>query len=96
MVGQTQVTYTWDNAKRLTAISQASSSVGLSYDNANRWTCLTPPNGVLASYGYDKDSRVTSLVYGTGGSCSSPPSNLGSLTCSYDAGGRRPLGVSRL
>ena len=44
---------------------------------------------MLASYSYDKDSRVTSLVYGTGGSCSSPPNNLGSLTYSYDADGRR-------
>jgi len=89
VVGQPQVAYTWDNTNRLTAISQGSSSVGLSYDNANRRTCLTLPNGVLASYGYDKDSRVTSLVYGTGGSCSSPPNNLGSLTYSYDADGRR-------
>src|SRR6266851_4781401 len=40
-------------------------------------------------YGYDKDSRVTSLVYGTGGSCSLPPNNLGNLTYSYDADGRR-------
>ncbi len=62
---------------------------GQFYDSANRRTCLTLPNGVLASYSYDKDSRVTSLVYGTGGSCSSPPNNLGSLTYSYDADGRR-------
>jgi RHS repeat-associated protein len=32
---------------------------------------------------------VTSLTYGTGGSCSSPPYNLGSLTYTYDADGRR-------
>jgi YD repeat-containing protein len=88
-VGQSQVGYTWDNANRLTAISQGSQSVGLNYDNANRRTCLTLPNGVIATYGYDKDSRVTSITYGTGGSCSSPPSNLGSLTYSYDANGRR-------
>ena len=60
-----------------------------SFDNANRRTCLTLPNGVLASYGYDKDSRITSLTYGTGGSCSNPPSNLGNLTYTYDADGRR-------
>ncbi len=90
-VGQSQVGYTWDNANRLTAISQGSQSVGLNYDNANRRTCLTLPNGVLASYGYgyDKDSRVTSITYGTGGSCSSPPSNLGNLTYTYDSDGRR-------
>jgi RHS repeat-associated protein len=44
---------------------------------------------VLVSYGYDTDSRVTSIGYGTGGSCSSPPTNLGTLTYGYDAGGRR-------
>ena len=60
----------------------------MNYDNANRRTCLTLPNGVIASYGYDDDSRVTSLTYGTGGSCLSPPSNLGNLNYSYDTDGR--------
>jgi YD repeat-containing protein len=59
------------------------------YDDADRKTCLTLPNGVVVSYGYDNDSRPTSITYGTGGSCSNPPSNLGSLTYSYDADGRR-------
>jgi len=63
--------------------------VGLSYDNANCHTCLRLPNGVIATYGYDNDSRVTSITYGTGGSCSSPPSDLGNPTYSYDADGRR-------
>jgi RHS repeat-associated protein len=89
VVGQAQAVYTFDNANRLTAITQGSQSVGLNYDNANRRTCLTLPNGVVASYGYDNDSRVTGLTYGTGGSCSSPPSNLGNLTYSYDADSRR-------
>jgi RHS repeat-associated protein len=88
VVGQTQVTYAFDNANRLMSISQGS-AVGFSYDSANRRTCLTLPNGVIVSYGYDNDSRVTSLTYGTGGSCSSPPSNLGNLTYTYDASGRR-------
>jgi len=44
---------------------------------------------VIATYGYDNDSRVTSITYGTGGSCSSPPSNLGNLTYTYDSDGRR-------
>jgi YD repeat-containing protein len=89
VVGQSQVTYTWDNTNRLTAINQGSQSVGLNYDNANRRTCLTLPNGVIGAYGYDKDSRVTAITYGTGGSCSSPPSNLGNLTYTYDSDGRR-------
>ncbi len=88
VVGQSQAAYTFDNGNRLTGISQGSQSVGMNYDNANRRTCLTLPNGVIASYGYDSDSRVTSLTYGTGGSCSSPPSNLGNLSYSYDTDGR--------
>jgi YD repeat-containing protein len=62
--------YVWDNANRLTSITQGT-SVTFNYDNANRRTCLTLPNNVLVSYGYDTDSRVTSIGYGTGGSCSS-------------------------
>jgi hypothetical protein len=63
--------------------------VGFNYDSSNRRTCLSLPNGVIASYGYDVDSRVTAINYGTGGSCSSPPTNLGTLSYTYDAAGRR-------
>jgi YD repeat-containing protein len=57
---------------------------------------LTLPNGVNASYGYDNDSRATSLTYGTGGSCSIPPSNLSKLIYSYDAAGRRTASAGSL
>jgi YD repeat-containing protein len=90
--GQTTVNhvYCFDNANRLTSLTQGGTgTAGLSYDSANRRSCLTLPNGVITSYGYDNDSRVTSITYGNGGSCTSPPSNLGNLTYSYDADGRR-------
>ena len=32
VAGQAQVSYTWDNANRLTAIAQGSSAVGINYD----------------------------------------------------------------
>ncbi len=32
--GQSQVTYTWDNADRLTQVAQGSAIVGFTYDNA--------------------------------------------------------------
>lgn len=35
VAGQSAVSYTWDNANRLTGITQGS-NVGLSYDAANR------------------------------------------------------------
>ena len=44
---------------------------------------------MIATYGYDNNSRVTSITYGTGASCSSPPSNLGNLTYTYDSDRRR-------
>jgi YD repeat-containing protein len=92
VVGQTQETYAFDNANRLTSITQGNTSVGLNYDAANRRTCLSLPNGVTQSYVYDNDARITSIGYGTGGSCSNPPINLGNLSYTYDADGH-PLSM---
>lgn len=49
------------------------------------------PNGVVVTYGYDANSRIASINYGTSssGSCSSKPTNLGTLTYIYDSDGRR-------
>jgi len=82
VAGESAVNYTWDNANRLTNITQGSSSVGLAYDNANRRTTLTLPNGVTVSYTYDLDSHVTGLTYAMGST------QLGNLTYVYDADGR--------
>ena len=91
--GQTTVSYsyTWDNANRLNNVylgnggcsSTGPGAVGVTYDNANRRAQLTLPNGVTVAYGYDADSRITTLTY-TGGS-----TQLGTLTYQYDADGRR-------
>jgi YD repeat-containing protein len=59
VAGQPQITYTYDNANRLTQIVQGTSTVGFSYDTANRRSTLTLSNGVNVSYSYDNDSRVT-------------------------------------
>ncbi len=80
--GQAQVVYGWDNANRLTAITQGSSAVGINYDNANRRTSLTLPNGVTVGYSVDNDSRITGLTYSAGST------QLGTLTYGYDADGR--------
>jgi RHS repeat-associated protein len=82
--------YTWDNANRLNGIYQGSGgcassgnpAVRFAYDNANRRTTLTLPNGVTVSYSYDKDSRVSLLNYGMGST------QLGQLSYYYDADGR--------
>ena len=67
VLGQSQVIYTWDNADRLSGITQGSSSVGFSYDSANRRTTLTLPNGVTVTYTYDnvRLNGVPDVVQGT-------------------------------
>ena len=67
----------------LTQITQGTSSVGFTYDSANRRSVLTLPNGITATYTYDNNSRLTGLDYHLG------PSSLGNLTYAYDSGGRR-------
>ena len=64
--GQSQVSYTWDDANRLTGITQGSMSVAFQYDNANRRTQLTLPNGIVVAYSYDGDSRVSGITYTAG------------------------------
>ncbi len=51
VVGQpAAASYAWDNANRLTGITQGSASVSFAYDTANRKTTLTLPNGVTVAY----------------------------------------------
>jgi YD repeat-containing protein len=44
VLGQPTVTYTYDNANRLTQITQGTATVTFAYDAANRRTSLTLPN----------------------------------------------------
>ena len=83
VAGQPQVTYSYDNADRLTQIAQGTSTVGFSYDTASRRSTLTMSNGVNMAYTYDNDSRVTGITYKFNAS------TLGNLTYSYDSLGRR-------
>jgi RHS repeat-associated protein len=83
VAGQTQLGYTFDVADRLTQIAQGATTVGFGYDNANRRTTLTLPNGIVVEYGYDNANELTGLTYKNGGT------TLGALTYSYDNAGRR-------
>jgi YD repeat-containing protein len=47
VAGQTAVGYSYDNANRLTGITQGSWGVSFAYDAANRRTSLTLPNGIM-------------------------------------------------
>ena len=55
----------------------------MAYDNADKRTSLTLPNGIVVKYGYDDDSRLTGLTYKLG------MSTLGTLTYGYDVNGQR-------
>ncbi len=87
MAGQPTVSYVYDNANRLTTITQGTNVVTIAYDAAGRRTSLTLPNGVLTEYTYDAASRLTGLTYKNG------PATLGTLTYGYDSDGtRRQMG----
>ena len=83
MAGQSAVSYNYDNAHRLTSVTQGTATVTLAHDDADRRTTLTFPNGILATYGYNNANRVTSLTYTFGGD------PIGELTYTYDAAGNR-------
>jgi RHS repeat-associated protein len=79
---QNQVSYAFDDANRLTDITQGTSSVTFAYDNANRRTTVTLPNGIVVGYTYDNASRVTGVTWTLSGT------QIGDLEHAYDADGR--------
>src|SRR5260370_1157705 len=84
VAGQPEVTYHYDlQSNRLLYIQKGTSSVSFGYDNDNRRTSMTLPNGIVVSYVYDAGSRLNGLTYQLNGT------TLGALIYSYDAAGRR-------
>jgi YD repeat-containing protein len=83
VAGQSAVNYSYDNADRLIGLTRGTAAVSITYDSADRRTSLTLPNGIVVEYGYDDDSRLTSLTYKQGGS------PIGDLTYAHDAVGQR-------
>ncbi len=81
--GQPTINYTYDDANRLTQITQGTDTVTIGYDDVNRRTSLTLPNGILVEYGYDQASRVTGITYKLAAT------TLGNLTYEYDKAGNR-------
>ena len=83
LAGQPDVTYTYDVADRMTAITQGSSAVGFTYDDAGRQLTLTLPDGIVGTYAYDDAGEPTSISYAKGATA------VGDLAYSYDQAGRR-------
>src|SRR5690242_9069812 len=63
VAGQPTITYGYDEANRLSSVTQGTSVVAIAYDDANRRSTLTLPNGIDVAYGYDDASQLTSLTY---------------------------------
>jgi RHS repeat-associated protein len=64
-------------------VAQGSLTVGLGYDNANRRTSLSYPNGTSTSYTYDVASRLTNINH------VGPSGIIEALTYQYDTAGNR-------
>ena len=77
------VSYTYDLADRLVQVTRGTATVLLDYDDANRRTALTLPNGIVTRYTYDDANRLTGILY------ERAPQNLGNLSYEYDKNGRR-------
>jgi YD repeat-containing protein len=58
-------------------------SVSFAYDNANRRTSLTLPNGIVVRYSYYVDSHLKDLTWTQSGG-----TQIGNLHYTYDAAGR--------
>ncbi|HJQ97480.1 MAG TPA: RHS repeat-associated core domain-containing protein [Candidatus Polarisedimenticolaceae bacterium] len=76
------VQYQYDDADRLTQVLQGSASVTITLDPAGRREVVRLPNGITMTYGYDLNSRVSSIQYKRGDG-----SVLGGLTYTRDATG---------
>jgi YD repeat-containing protein len=82
VVGETAVSYAWDNAGNPLSAVQGSATLSYAYDSAGRVSSVTMPNGVVVANTYDGDSRIAAIAYSNGSG------SLGNLTYTYDANGR--------
>lgn len=76
-------TYAYDDARRLTQITQGTASVGFTYDAAQRRRTVTLPTGIVATYDYDNASQLTDIQYQNGATA------VGNLHYDYDLVGNR-------
>lgn len=69
--GSNQATYGYDNANRLTSVTDwNSNSTTYAYDDAGRMTTATLPSGtdIVSTYSYDNADRLTGITHVKGGS----------------------------
>jgi RHS repeat-associated protein len=83
VAGQSAISYGYDDANRLTSITQGSATVTITYDNSDRPVTVTYPNGIVRTNGYNAASQVTSITYTVGAT------TLGDVTYTYDVAGNK-------
>jgi RHS repeat-associated protein len=91
-ITQPTITYSYDNANRLTGIHQAAGAINagaarniaLAYDAADQRTQTTLANGSTVNHTYDGAGQLTAIVYRK-----ADGSQIGDLLYEYDAAGRR-------
>jgi len=89
---QPTITYSYDDADRLTGIKQAAGGINggqaqnivLAYDDANRRTRTTLANGSTVAYTYDNGGQLTAMIYKK-----ADGTLIGDQRYEYDANGRR-------
>jgi RHS repeat-associated protein len=93
--GTDQVTYGYDNANRLTSVTDwNSNAIAYAYDDAGRMTTKTLPagTGIVSAYTYDDADRLTAISHVKGGtttiaSVSYTLDNVGNRTQRVDQAG---------
>lgn len=80
--GQPDVFYAYDDANRLTQMTQGAATTSIAYDADGRRSSKTLPNGVTTDYTVDATGRVTSIIF------SKDTNILGDLTYQYNSLGQ--------
>lgn len=83
VAGQAAVNYSYDNANRLTQITQGTVNVVFSYDSGGRVSAVTHSNGIAIEYTYDASANLTGITYKKNAAV------IGNVTYEYDALGKR-------
>ena len=83
----TYVKYAYDSNNNVISVTDASGSIDMTYDSANRLTEISYPNGQLLKYTYNAGGQLTQMVDQTGFAENYAYNTLGQLVNVTDAGG---------
>ena len=79
--GQTQLSYGYDNADRMTSVTQGATNVGETYDDAGQLLTSTLPDGIVETYTYAEPGEIAAITDKLGAT------TIGTLQYAYNADG---------